>query len=652
MGDLEPIILQALNKLKASVGTSAIPAQLPGKGTYSLAATYAANDLVYFPLTDKVYRAKQALSAGQGYSAGNVSVVNTWTSDLGATVSSKASITVPSGQVQVGDLLIMEVERMSGTGIPALPGWTYITSNTNNQYFGALYYRYAAASDVSAGFTVTAGDNADYSWMVLRAFRGVDYFDPTELVNHVYASGAVYAMPSSANSANSVRKSTRDRLEVLFLNCYYGLASPRTITPTGWSNFTQTTGDYNFGATATVAVAAGGATAWTAGSFTVGTGTVYWGSTRLNLYAAAPALDPAYWEETVPVLYDDIPIAQFKGDYSAAKAYSFRDSIRYRGRAYEAVKDLPAGSHDYSGAPNPTYWVPSDYLTSLIGNADLQVFLTSGTWVKPSGATKVEVFAASGGGGGGGGYGQPFADSTTRLFGGAGGGGGALSTASFSAFSLPSSLPVTVGAGGAGGSGAVSTGTGATGGTSSFFNLSVLGGIGGANAGNTGGSGAAGNVANGVSAASMANANNPGAAGPLATNAQFGGAGGAGGGAGRFTSSYGTNPGGAGSDTFNNTAVGGAGGAAGSNAGNTGDNGFNGAAGGSKTGEWSSLTAGAGGGGGGSSAGVNTAGAGGAGGFPSGGGGGGGSNTNTSSGGSGGAGGKGGDGVVLVITYF
>src|SRR5690606_740139 len=105
--------------------------------------------------------------------------------------------------------------------------------------------------------------------------------------------------------------------------------------------------------------------------------------------------------------------------------------------------------------------------SALARVARIDIFTASGTWVKPSGAKVVYVQVISGGGGGAGGSGG----SNSR--GGGGGGSGGNVTAWFVADSLPSSVPVTVGAGGLGGAmGQI----GGDGGQSSFAGIVSTGG--------------------------------------------------------------------------------------------------------------------------------------------------------------------------------
>lgn len=306
-------------------------------------------------------------------------------------------------------------------------------------------------------------------------------------------------------------------------------------------------------------------------------------------------------------------------------------------------------------------WAPID-IVALAGKAavaDVQVFTSNGTWIKPAGSKVVDVTVWGAGGGGGGG---PKVAAGTPSSGGAGGGGGSRGVETYRASDLPASVACIIGAGGLGGAGATVLGDGGNGaaGGQTYFGASLSsfvaaysggGGGGGGSGRGSGGGGGAGRTQPGGSA-SGATPGTPGIAGGIAgatvgtASPQINDNGGAGGGAGGATGSIGNggsavagNGGGAGGG-FASANAGVAGGAsiAGYSTGFQNNLNTGGAANGGN--------GGAGGGGGSNAAGDG--GAGGAGAYPGQGGGGG----AASQAGNGGNGGNGNSGLIIVITYF
>jgi hypothetical protein len=274
------------------------------------------------------------------------------------------------------------------------------------------------------------------------------------------------------------------------------------------------------------------------------------------------------------------------------------------------------------------------------GVVDVQVFSSSGTWTKPSGATTARVIAIGAGGGGGSGS-AGGTTTASRKCGGAGGGGGAYVDCVVSVSALASAT-VTVGTGGAGGasvgpwSGANLSGLpGSPGGLSSFGTLVRASG-GGAGAGasnlggtNAGGAGAFGQAASQDGGAGFGGAQVGGSPGPSIACPGGGGGGSA------QNSPFNGGTGGAGAWNVA-TATGGTAGVSGVA--------VSGTAGGNGASSGIYGPGSAGGGGGATMSGTNGGNGGDGGLYGAGGGGGGGGGTS-------GAGGAGANGVVVVISY-
>ena len=277
-------------------------------------------------------------------------------------------------------------------------------------------------------------------------------------------------------------------------------------------------------------------------------------------------------------------------------------------------------------------------LAAKAGTAIIQVFTSSGTWTKPTGAKSVNVQLF--GAGGGGGSGRKDTTVATVKCGGGGGGGGGFLNVNIPADQLDSTELITIGAGGSGGAGVSSTsngGAGIIGGSTSFNSVICVGGAGG-----NGGTASAGQAGAGLlqanSGAGASVSGGPGVSGNPASVSvvmQIGGAGGGSGG-GNSVGNIGSGGGAGGRSNVGNLN----GGAAGSSSGGAGGTGIDNST--------NIFYVGSGGGGGGGGFAV-AGGAGGDGGFPAGGGGGGGA---TTSGGSSGAGGAGQNGFAIITTYF
>jgi hypothetical protein len=187
--------------------------------------------------------------------------------------------------------------------------------------------------------------------------------------------------------------------------------------------------------------------------------------------------------------------------------------------AFEGASTLPSQSGN-SGKFLTTNGTAASW--AALAQNDVQTFLTSGTWVKPSSGTFAFVRIWGGGGSGG------------RQAAAGGGGGGACNEGLYKLADMPATCTVTVGAGGAGRS---TDGGGSTGGTSSFSGTGIttlfaFGGNGGgatsSSGGSSGGVGGGNLAANGVGTGSMFTGGSYGFGSTDGGNSSFGGAGGGG----------------------------------------------------------------------------------------------------------------------------
>jgi len=315
---------------------------------------------------------------------------------------------------------------------------------------------------------------------------------------------------------------------------------------------------------------------------------------------------------------------------------TFHDLVSSPVATTESSKTVHDGLVDYIaglGVNAPAVVPMIDAMRTASGapGPDIQVFPSSGTWVRPPNATRTEVICVGAGGSGGSG---PRRASGTASAGGGGGAGGGISRFTFRTSDLSPTETVTIGAGSSGAASVTTDDTngaaGTAGGSTTFGSRSranggAAGGAGGTSAASAaaGGAGTTAGTAGGTPAA--------GAVGGSAFTAASGAGGGAGGGISTTPAAFSGGAGGPGGVGVNG------GGTAGTanNAGGAGAVSATGVA----------MTGGGGGGGGSSITGAGGAG-GAAGAYGSGGGGGGASLNGSASG----AGGASSGGICIVIS--
>lgn len=272
---------------------------------------------------------------------------------------------------------------------------------------------------------------------------------------------------------------------------------------------------------------------------------------------------PGTWTSSPIVVDSGVEVRQSGNAVDGIKSYKGGNVILFSGIGRTSVRLIGAlsgatdlGWIDNSGQTTnrlideaaqvevrPTGWTGSPGKP-----AEVQLFTSSGTWTKPSGAVTVNVIAL--GGGGGGGSGRRGASGSV-CGGGGGGSAGVRADATLIASDLGSTVSVTIGAGGSSGAAVTANdtngNTGGAGGQTTFGGLVVApggsGGSGGTTSGGTGGlspllgttssamgagaAGGTGAAGTGVNAALMGAAGGPGGGGISTTPAAFNGGGGA-----------------------------------------------------------------------------------------------------------------------------
>lgn len=112
---------------------------------------------------------------GEALFDGASSSVTTITLDTSTMLTAGGSPVTP----QVGDLLVAVVSGVVNSNPGAQAGWTTISAASSTALYQGVYYRFMQAGDTSFDFSVASARASG----VLRAYRGVDAFDPLDSIS-------------------------------------------------------------------------------------------------------------------------------------------------------------------------------------------------------------------------------------------------------------------------------------------------------------------------------------------------------------------------------------------------------------------------------------------------------------------------------------